>query len=117
MYKEIPGSYRRWNPLFITMVVLSLTGAFIIGISAIQSIRSNVRSTTVQVIREITNSKSQMLVAILKESERNINNLAITLNAVEDDRMEADVLQRFENDLLRGLTIMDRQGQALYGTR
>lgn len=116
MYKEIPGSYRRWNPLFITMVVLSLTGAFIIGISAIQSIRSNVRSTTVQVIREITNSKSQMLVAILKESERNLNNLAITLNAVEDDRMEADVLQRFENDLLRGLTIMDRQGQALYGT-
>ena len=57
----------RTTALLIVIAAFCI-GAFLMGAEAIRSIRSNVRSTTVQVIREITNSKSQMLTAILNDT-------------------------------------------------
>lgn len=109
--------HRHRSTLHFAGIAVSFFGAFLIGITAIQSIRSNVRSTTVQVIREITNSKSQMLTSILEESERDLRSLAASLDAAKGEAALTAVLEHFEdNHALGGLTIMDENGRAAYGT-
>lgn len=108
--------HRYRNTAFFVVIAASCIGAFLIGIEAIRSIRSNVRSTTVQVIREITNSKSQMLTAILNDTERDLRSLAASLDATMELSSAAVLLERFEKDhTISGLTIIDHGGKALYG--
>mgnify|MGYP000274847926 CR=1 FL=1 len=90
--------HRYRNTAFFVVIAASCIGAFLIGIEAIRSIRSNVRSTTVQVIREITNSKSQMLTAILNDTERDLRSLAASLDATMEFSSAAVLLERFEKD-------------------
>lgn len=102
--------------MLIAVIALFFLGAFMIGTAALQSIRANVRNTTIQVIQEITNSKSQILTAILEESERDLGGLAAALEASKDQSSAAALLERFEKDhVLGGLTIIDLQGHTLYG--
>lgn len=113
---ETLSGRKRRRAVLAVLIAASFAGALLIGISAIQSIRANVRSTTVQVIREITNSKSQMLVSILEESERDLRGLAASLDAVEDEPSADVLLARFEQEhTLEGLTLIDSQGRAIYG--
>lgn len=108
--------HRYRNTALFVVIAASCIGAFLIGIEAIRSIRSNVRSTTVQVIREITNSKSQMLTAILNDTERDLRSLAASLDATMELSSAAVLLERFEKDhTISGLTIIDHGGKALYG--
>lgn len=108
--------HRYRNTALFVVIAASCIGAFLIGIEAIRSIRSNVRSTTVQVIREITNSKSQMLTAILNDTERDLRSLAASLDATMELSSVAVLLERFEKDhTISGLTIIDHGGKALYG--
>ena len=108
--------HRYRNTALLIVIAASCIGAFLMGTEAIRSIRSNVRSTTVQVIREITNSKSQMLTAILNDTERDLRGLAASLDASMDIPSATALLERFENDhTVSGLTVIDRGGQALYG--
>lgn len=108
--------HRYRNTALLIVIAASCIGAFLMGTEAIRSIRSNVRSTTVQVIREITNSKSQMLTAILNDTERDLRGLAASLDASMDISSATALLERFENDhTVSGLTVIDRGGQALYG--
>ncbi len=68
-------------------------------------------------IREITNSKSQMLTSILEESERDLRNLAAFLDAVKDEEKLSGFFKHFENNhIFGGLTIMDKKGRVVYGT-
>ena len=90
--------HRYRNTALFVVIAASCIGAFLIGIEAIRSIRSNVRSTTVQVIREITNSKSQMLTAILNDTERDLRSLAASLDATMELSSAAVLLERFEKD-------------------
>ena len=104
--------HRYRNTAFFVVIAASCIGAFLIGIEAIRSIRSNVRSTTVQVIREITNSKSQMLTAILNDTERDLRSLAASLDATMELSSAAVLLERFEKDhTISGLTIIDHGGE------
>lgn len=115
--KEEKKNHKHWGVILIAGIVLSFLGAFLMGITAIHSIRSNVRSTTIQVIREITNSKSQMLTAILEESERDLRSLAASLDAAGDESALFVLLGHFEeNHALDGLTIVDDKGDAVYGS-
>lgn len=117
MEKEQRRKYKHRSTILVAGVVISFLGAFLIGITAIHSIRSNVRSTTIQVIREITNSKSQMLTSILEESERDLRSLAASLDAAKDETAFSALLEHFEeNHALGGLTIIDENGHAVYGT-
>lgn len=117
MGKEQRKKQKHRSALLFTGIAVSFLGAFLIGITAIQSIRSNVRSTTIQIIREITNTKSQMLTAILEESERDLRGLAASLDAAKDEAALAVLLEHFgENHVLGGLTIIDETGHAVYGT-
>ncbi|WP_050696922.1 hybrid sensor histidine kinase/response regulator [Anaeromassilibacillus senegalensis] len=105
-----------WRIVLAVVIAASFIGSFLVGIIAIQGIRSNVRSTTVQVIQEITNSKSQMLAAILEEAEKDLRSLAASLETL-DRQTAASLLERFDKDYtLTGLTIIDRQGNTIYGS-
>lgn len=116
MKEENQKGYKHRSTVFIAGIVVLFISAFLIGIAAIQSIRSNVRRTTIQVIREITNSKSQMLTSILGESGRDLRSLAASLAAAEDPSSQTSLLERFEEDhMLGGLTVMDKQGSVIYG--
>lgn len=116
MRKGIQKRSKYWSAGIIAGIAALFAGAFLIGIVAIQSIRSNVRSTTIQVIREITNSKTQMLTTILEESELDLRSLASSLNAAKDESAALSLLKEFEESHpLKGLTIIDENGQAAYG--
>uniref|UniRef100_UPI00140D0069 ATP-binding protein n=1 Tax=Enterocloster aldenensis TaxID=358742 RepID=UPI00140D0069 len=117
MEKEQGKKHKHWSVILFAGTAVSFLGAFLIGIIAIQSIRSNVRSTTVQVIREITNSKSQILAAILEESQRDLRSLAASIDAAKDEAVLPVLLGHFEeNHDIGGLTIIDGKGRAVYGT-
>lgn len=108
--------HKHWGTILIVGIVFSSLGAFLIGITAIQSIRSNVRIATIQVIREITNSKSQILTSILEESELDLRGLATSLDAVRDKAALNTLLEHFEtNHTLGGVTIIDEKGHVVYG--
>lgn len=115
MKNENRNGYKHRSTVLIAGIVVLFISTFLIGIAAIQSIRSNVRKTTIQVIREITNSKSQMLTSILEESKRDLRSLAASLDAAEDQVSQVSLLEQFEADhMLNGLTIMDKD-RVLYG--
>ena len=115
--EEERKKHRHRSAILFAGIAVSFFGTLLIGLAAIQSIRSNVRSTTVQIIREITNIKSQMLTSILEESEQDLRNLAISLDEVTDESKLCVVLEHFENNhILCGLTILDENGHAVYGT-
>lgn len=115
--KGIQKRPKYWSAVTIAGIAALFAGVFLIGIAAIQSIRSNVRSTTVQVIREITNSKTQMLTAILEESELDLHSLAAALDAAKDEPTSFSLLREFEeNHPLKGLTILAGDGHVVYGT-
>ena len=113
---EQGSKHKHWSSILIAGIVVSFLGAFLIGFTAIESIRSNVRSNTIQVIREITNSKSQMLTAILEESERDLRGLAASLDAAKDEAAFSVLLEHFEeNHVFSGLTVIDEKGHVVYG--
>ena len=115
--KEQGKKHKQRSAILFAGIAVFFLGAFLIGIIAIQSIRSNVRSTTVQVIREITTGKSQILTAILEESERDLRSLAASLDAAKDEAALSALLGHFEeNHEIGGLTIADEKGQTVYGT-
>lgn len=114
--EEKNKKHKHQSTILLVGITVSFLGAFLIGVTAIQSIRSNVRSTTIQVIREITNSKSQILISILEESEQDLRSLAASIDAAKDDTALSALLEHFEeNDALGGLTIMDEKDQVVYG--
>lgn len=109
--------HKYWSVVFIILILILLLSAFCIGVISIQSIRSNVRNTTIQVIQEITNSKSQMLTSMLEESEREIRSLAAALDVAKDKQSINFLLEKFEREhRLDGLTILDDQGYVIYGS-
>lgn len=117
MKKDNRNVHKHRSAVLVAAIAALFLGAFLLGIAAIQSIRGSVRNTTVKVIQEITNSKSQILVAMFEESERDLRGLAASLDAVKDIPSVTALLDRVEKDFpLSGLTILDWQGRAVYGS-
>lgn len=117
MKQEERKFHKHRSAVLAAVIAVLLLSAFLTGIAAIQSIRVNVRGTTIKVIQEITNSKSQILAAMFEESQRDLRGLAASLDTVKDYPSAAVLLERFETDFpLGGLTIFDQQGQAVYGS-
>lgn len=114
--KGIQKRHTYKSTVLIAGIAVLFASAFLIGIAAIQSIRSSVRTTTIQIIREITNTKSQMLTAILEEAELDLLSLADSLSVTKDDPGVTSLLERFEeNHPLDGLTILYEDSHVLYG--
>ena len=95
------------------MLIVSGTVKF-----CVNYIRTNVRSTTVQIIGELTNSKALTLSSVLGEMERDMRNLAYSLGAAGDRASEAMVLEMFqESHELNALVVLDEDGNSLFGDR
>lgn len=97
--------------ILILVLIVSGTVKF-----CVNYIRTNVRSTTVQIIGELTSSKAVTLSSVLEEMERDMKNLAYFLSYAKDRTSGATVLEMFQDSHeLNGLVVLDEEGSSLFG--
>lgn len=111
--KRKKSSRKQLAAVIIVMLVLSF---FCIARFCVSYIRTNVRNTTIQIVSELTRSKSLILSSILDETARDINNLACALDSAKDEEAGLRILDTFqESHELEALIVLDGEGNFLYG--
>lgn len=100
--------------MIVTLVLVLAVSA--IAKSCVAYIRTNVRNTTIQVISELTGSKSIILSSILEETARDIKNLSGTIDAAKDEEAAAVLLDMFQKSHeLKALVVFDKDRNSIYG--
>lgn len=114
--KGIYGNKKGFIVLAVVVVLLLAVVTFSIGSLFIPQIKLKVRSTTVQVIGELTNTKAEILDTLLMEMERNVGNLAEGLEETGNAAMALALLENFEENYQPAeLFVLDKEGNCLYG--
>lgn len=105
-------------------VVIALIAVFVAagavglaGRSFLAEIRENVRSTTIQVIEELTESKAKILRSIMSETEKDLLILAECVGKLEEDTLKVELVKMFqETHGSEAIALLDNKGRYLYGS-
>lgn len=99
-----------------SVLILTTLTAWISSLFVSQ-IRNRVRSTTVQVISELTGNKVRILSGLLEEARTDTKILASTLMAEQDSAQHKVLLDAFQkNHHNERIALLDKQGNYLYGS-
>ena len=120
MKKRIDGR----NPDTVRLVGLALASILflsavivLVGNQFVVRIRAKVRSTTVQVISELTDTKARVVTGLLQEGQTDVRTLAAFLGKTADGAERAALLREFQQN--RGAeeaAVLDDQGGYLFGS-
>ncbi|WP_181995664.1 ATP-binding protein [Clostridium sp. AM58-1XD] len=113
--EEKRGSRYRLTAAIAAVSILTLAVSGIVRF-CVNYISTNVRSTTIQTISELTGSKAATLAAILDETARDMYNVTYALSAAKDRRSASLILEAFqESHELKALVAFDKERNVLYG--
>lgn len=106
----------RLSGIAVIILVLTLAASGSVKF-CVNRIRANVRSATVQIISELTGSKSLVLASILEEMVRDMRNLAFALGEAGDSASAARMADNFrEIHQLEALLALDQENEVFYGS-
>lgn len=108
--------YRRGRiALIITSVVFVILAA-VISTNLVNRIRERVRSTSVQVISELTDNKAKILVGILEETEDALSVHSKYLGDEKDPARRVQITEQFQaTHSMEALAVRDADGNDIYG--
>lgn len=108
---------RRMITIILLSVLLIILLTSLAASKFVGQIRANVRSTTVQVISELTSSKVKILNGILEEARTDTNVLAEHLSVKQDEETQREMLDAFRRGHgWNAVAMLDARGKYLYGS-